>query len=261
MGTINGHMPYEIGELLKAPFDQSLVKQRTDNKSFYFPTEAFKDRFDEVIGVMNYDYEIKSVRRVESVATGKKSIVEVQLVITIKDDDGIPVKRCEGIGATPMIIVSATGAEKNPNADVVKAEQNAFKHLCQSLFGMANDQLSELNDFGKNERSGGYYSQSQAGNTAGSYASTTLQGLPQGIVTEKLKITEGFSLRGNNIYGKAETPNCKDCDIVIFQKEQSAITSRMPIDQFISTYTVGKELSMKGSYGEFKGRTQFRFHA
>lgn len=250
--TINGHSPWEIGELMKAPFDPSKIEQRTDNGSYYFSTEAFKERFDEVIGVMNYDYEIKSVTHVESMGTGKKSIVEVQLVITIKDDDGVPVKRCEGVGATPMIIVSATGAERNPNADVVKAEQNAFKHLCQNLFGMANDQLSELNDFGKSKKNN-----TPNANTANSELT---QNLPQGIVTEKLTITGNFHIRGNNVYGKAKTESCDDCDIVIFKKDQGSITSKMTLETFIATYTVGKELSMKGTYGEYQGRVQFRFH-
>lgn len=118
--TINGHSPKEVGELLKAPFDESKIKRRDDNNSVYFPVEVFKERLDEVVGVMNYDYELKSIKRIESVGTGKMSIIEVQVTITIKNDDGVPVKKCEGIGATPMIIVSATGNEKIPTPTLLE---------------------------------------------------------------------------------------------------------------------------------------------
>lgn len=255
--TINGKSYAEIGKLLKAPFDEATAKRRDDNNSVYFPVEVFKDRLDDVVGVMNYDYEVKSITRIESVGSGKKNIIEAQVALTIKNDDGIPVKRCEGVGATPMIIVSATGNEKNPNSDVIRAEQNAFKHLCQNVFGMGAAQLSEMNDFGKGKRNNGNGNRPVESSNANA---ATLQGLPQGVVAEHLKITGNFVRRGEHIYGKAETKHCKSCDVVIFKKQQDAISKRMSLDTFIATYTVGKELTMYGTYGEYQGKVQFRFH-
>lgn len=253
--TINGHTFKEIGDLLKAPFNESEIRQRDDTGSFYFPTESFKNRFDAVVGVMNYDYEIKSVSRIESVGSGKKCIIEVCVAITIKSDDGEPVKRCEGIGAAQMIIVSSTGTEKNPNGDVVKAEQNAFKHLCQNVFGMANEQLSDMNDFGKKKGNNVYSSKKN-----NDYESDISDGeIPKGVIKEKLKITSPFVQRGGNVYGKAASNHSNDCDIVIFQKDLGSITNKMPLQTFIETYSVGTELPLCGTYGKYNGRLQFKY--
>lgn len=244
MSTINGHTLQEIGALMKKPFDESLFCER-DN-SMYLPAEHFKNRLDEVIGVMNYDYELKSVRRYESVlAQGPKPLIEVQITITIKDDDGVPVKKCEGIGVTQAIVIKDTGKEKNPNSDVSIAEKNAFKHLCQNVFGMADEQLSQLN-CAKNK------------NSASQQASADL---PKGNMKEKIYLTKGFSRGGSNLYAKGKTETYQDIDIVIFGRELPGITKYMSESDFISKYTTGSEITLNGNYGMFNGRIQFKFHA
>ena len=248
--TVNGHSLKEIGELMRAPFDESLFVIRDDGTQ-YLPSEHFKNRLDEVVGVMNYDYEIKSISRHESVfATGPKPLIEVQITITIKDDDGVPVKRCEGVGVASAIIVSATGKEKNPNGDVAIAEKAAIKHLCQNVFGMADEQLTQ-----KNAKNSGNSQKGTSNNTQ----SAANNDLPKGIIKEKISITQGFTRRSANLYAKGRSEHCDNFDIVIFGKDIPEITKYMPEEAFINKYPAGSELNMSGSYGDFNGKTQFRF--
>lgn len=248
MSTINGHTLQEIGVLMKKPFDENLFAKSEKDQSMYLPTEHFKNRLDEVIGVMNYDYELKSVRRYESVlAQGPKPLIEVQITITIKDDDGVPVKKCDGIGVTPAIVISDTGKEKNPNSDVSIAEKNAFKHLCQNVFGMADEQLSQLN--------------SKSAKNKNSDSQQASADLPKGNMKEKIYLTKGFSRGGNNLYAKGKTETYQDIDIVIFGRELPGITKYMSESDFISKYTTGSEITLNGNYGMFNGRIQFKFHA
>lgn len=244
--TINGHSLAEIGAMLKEPFDPSYFLKRDNDGAYYLPTARFKERFDRVVGIMNYDYELKSVSRHESVAAaGSKPLIEVQITITIKDDDGVPVKKCEGIGVATAIIVSATGKEKNANGDVVIAEQAAFKHLCQNVFDMANDQLAAMNEKNKQQEKN----------------QQTTMNAPKGVIYEKLVIKTPFVKRGMNLYADAKGASVDgDVVIVIFGKDIASITARMPEEKFIATYTEGKEITMNGSYGSYNGKMQFRFN-
>lgn len=247
--TINGHTLREIGGLLSAPFPENAFKQRDTDNSWFLPSEFFKERFDSVIGLMNYDYEIKEIRRCESVSKENgtaKPLIQVTLSVIIKDDEGVTVKKAEGVGVARAIVIKDTGVEKNANSDVAIAEQYAFKHLCQNVFNMANSQLTALNAKEKK---------------IAQPATALPSNIPQGTFKERLTMKENFVKRGNNLYGKASSANHDDIDVVIFGKDLTAITSRMPEEQFIKTYSAGTQLALNGEYGTYNGRVQFKFKA
>lgn len=231
--TINGKTLPTILEELSKPFDSRLFKENLYGYS-YLPVEVYRERLDEVVGVLNYDVTISSP---ELVTVGSRPQIMLKAAITLKDDNGNIVVTKESPGGCAVIFANTSGEAVSLKNDEESAAGDAFKRCCK-MFGMATKQLKDLRDNKKET------SLSRSDEAA--------------IPTELYRVTikEKFSKMGKSdgYSAKVALENGTVTTLVIWKNAQEKIAEKISFEKFLECYLPGKSFSLYGKRTTFTSR-------
>ena len=234
--TINGKSAGQIIEELSAPFKKEQFRENYFGY-FYLPVEAFRERMDEVVGIMNYDVITTAP---EVVTVGTRPQVLLRVSVTIRDDSGNVFVTKESPGGAAVIISNTTNEADSVKNDAESAAQDGFKRCCK-LLGMAGKQLKEMRGSG-------------SGTIPGSASSET--------PTELFKVTllEEFQSLGKDGYAaQVVLEGGEEIKLVIWKDAQDKIEETLPMDDFLRLSKRGKQFCLYGKRNTFtpkKGRPQ-----
>lgn len=229
--TINGKPIQEIVEELLKPFQTNDFKlDRNDH--YYLPSEKFRQRMNEVIGVMNYDF-ITSEPQVMVIGTRPQIYLSGSLII--RDDDGNQVVKKSACGGSPIIMINQTKEAAAVKNDMESASQDVFKRCCKA-FGIAEAQLKQLrkeNPVNDNN---------------------TISNENKELLLYRVTLRESFSTLGSNGYCamvniEGETEPRK---LVLWRIGIQNVEKYIPIKDFVKNYKPGKTFSIYGYKSEFQ---------
>lgn len=232
--TINGKSLQEVVEALKRPFSPDEFKQNLYDY-YYLPTEKFRQRLDETVGIFNYDF-LTSEPRVSMIGT--RPHISLSGSITIRDDEGNSVVTKSSCGGSQVIFSNKADEAVSFKNDLDSATADVFKRCCKRL-GIAEAQLKQLRGTDKNN------SKKQDVNPA------------ETIKLFRITLDEAFSSIGKDGYGAmVHIEGEKDArKLIIWKAAQEKIERYIPIDKFLQYYTAGKEFSVYGYESVFKPRS------
>lgn len=228
--TINGKEFEDVFGRLREPFDESLFKDNLYGYP-YLPVEVFRERFDQVVGVCNYDV---TTSHPELVMVGTRPQIILKAAITIRDDNGVVVTTKEAPGGCAVILNSTSGEAVSLKNDEETAAGDAFKRCCK-LFGMATEQLKNLR--------GNKKSESTVDRT-------------EATPTEfyRITLTSNFARLGKSDgYSASVTVEGSDenMELVIWKAAQEKIAEKIPFETFLQKYIKGKTFSLYGKKADF----------
>ncbi len=227
--TINGMTRKEIEQKLSAPFAESEIKK--DRNGFnYVEIGSYQKRMNEVLGVLNYDFEVDS-QEIKTVG-GKESVFLIGH-ITVRYDDGTECCRKSATGGTDIIVVKDTGKAKDSASDLKSALSDLFKACCKKL-GVSDDQLRAL----KNEKSEGQTSKSAE------------------EVTVKAFLSGDFKDLGGKGYSVTAKIDDGDVSLMFWSDAVKKVEEKVKFDKFVQIYT-NRTITLVGKWGEYKGKKQF----
>ncbi len=137
---VNGKTLKQIFQELRE-FKGNVEKKNGGKRDFdYIPIESFFSAFDEVIGTENYSVEYSELTYVK-VSSGQ-DMVTCKCSITLLGDDGLPVLRKEGYGASEFVYAKETGKDSGLNNEPHIATTSAFKSAAK-WFGVFGTYLED----------------------------------------------------------------------------------------------------------------------
>lgn len=223
--TVNGKSLKQIAEELSKPFDPSDFKQNR-YEYYYLPVEVYRQRMDEVVGVLNYDFETSEPR---ITVVGTKPHISLSGKITIKDDEGNVVTKKSSCGGSQVIMSNTSNEPVLLKNDLESASSDVFKRCCKG-FGMGNAQLKELRKKGKDQKE---------------FVGINPE---EPIALYRVTLREAFSSVGKKGYGamvdiEGESEPHK---LMIWQNGKEEIEKHISFSKFIQFYGVGKSFSLYG---------------
>lgn len=233
--TINGREPSEVTALLTEEIPENLLDHNPSGYAF-FPKDVYQNRLDDVIGVLNYSFEITEP---QLVTIGSRQHIALKGSLIIRDDDGNVFCVKDATGCVPVIIVKETQEAAAAKNDFESAASDAFKRCCK-LLGIGRRQLKE-------ERKKGKKSSSER-STASNQPSTLMR--VQIKSSWKALGTKGHSC--NVVVLQGGTP--ADYELVVWESGRAKIEEIIPMEKFMKLYVPGKEFSLMGHLSVFNGR-------
>ena len=228
--TINGMARQEVVQKLNAPFEEADIKK--DRNGFdYVEIGSFQKRLNEVLGTLNYDFEIDSE---EIKIVGGKESIFVTGHITVRYDDGTECCRKSATGGTDIIVVKDTGKAKDSASDLKSAVSDLFKACCKKL-GVADDQLRAL----KNKKIEGQQTRPNSEE-----------------VTVKAFLSGEFKDLGGKGYSVTAKINDGDVSLMFWSDAVKKVEEKVKFDKFVQIYT-NRTITLAGKWGEYKGKKQF----
>lgn len=238
--TINGKSLAQIAAEFRAPFAQECFDTNDADGTPYIPVEVFEKRFNDTVGMLNYNKEVSPARLME--VAGKASVA-VTMTISLLDDNGQNILTRSSNGAKDVIIVKETGKPKSLKSDISGAESDAFKQICKS-FGIGVDQLRDL-AFNKKKKNGGAYH----GNAQQTEEDTAFT----------VTLNSPFS-RGNKFISATGTDQKgQTVKVMIFERNFPEIEKKCPVENFIAGVKPGCTICFTGKYSTFNNTLQAIF--
>ena len=229
----------QIAAEFRAPFGTESFDTNKADGTPYIPVEVFEKRFNDTVGILNYNKVITPARLME---VGGIASVSVTMTISLLDDNGRTILTRASNGAKDVIIVKETGKPKSLKSDISGAESDAFKQICKS-FGIGVDQLREL-AFNKKKKNDSSYQNSTQ---------------PDEETAFTVTLNSPFS-RGNKFISATGTDQKGQAvKVMIFEREFSEIEKKCPVDTFILGMKPGHTISFTGKYATFKNTLQAIF--
>lgn len=227
--TINGKSFKDIEVNLSAAFSPNDFKVNRYGYH-YLPVEAYQQRMDEVVGILNYDFITSEPR---TCLVGTKPHISLSGTITIRDDSGNSVTSKSACGGGPVIMVNATEEAASYKNDLESASADVFKRCCKKI-GIAEAQLKQLRRDSKGN-----------GNDIGGNARN------ETVSLYRVKLRESFSTLGKNNSGYSAMVDIEGENesrkLVIWKSAIEEIEKYIPIAKFVSNYKANMEFSVYGS--------------
>jgi hypothetical protein len=233
--TINGKSLGNIIKELSNPFKPDDFKANLYGYN-YLPVEKFRQRMDEVVGILNYDF-ITSEPQVSII--GSRPHISLSGSITIRDDNGNIVTTKAACGGTQVIMSNKENEAVLFKNDLESAAADVFKRCCKSL-GMAEAQLKQLRG-------------SKGSNEHNTEADPT-----EPIAYYRVKLRETFASVGKTGYGAMVEIEGEDepRKLMIWKSGQQEIEKHMPMANFIQMFTAGKVFCLYGTKTVFRKKNQ-----
>lgn len=229
--TINGKELCTIMEELSASFAEDQFKVNPAGFN-YLPFEVYLERLDNVVGNLNYDFEISQTTWVQ---IEDKYHISTVGKITLRDDLGevVTVKSATG---DADVIMKKTGEVVKPGNDAKTAAHDAFKGCCRML-GVGDEQLRDKR---KNRN----------GSSSGSSGGSSQKGTEE--IVRVLMNGETKSLGGKGYKVPAIIRQTGEkVSLVLWNDAVEAVQKYMPIAEFFTKYN-GKEFTAVCTRSSFK---------